>query len=260
MENILLLLVSIIPVLIIGIYIYVKDRNKEPISILIKLFLGGIASVIIVLLVTIVMYQLFPSLTTEAILYSDTIGKLFKIFVSIAIIEEGSKWLMAYLISYNSKHFDEYYDIVLYCVFIALGFACVENILYVFQGGVKVGLLRIFTAVPAHCFFGVLMGEYLGLAKLNHNMGNIKKKRLYIALSILLPTIMHWLYDFFAFESTNYSIILFFTTLIFGYLISIDKIKRISSYETVRYHDNYCTNCGSKVDGNYCSSCGKKCI
>ena len=256
MKDVLLLIISILPVIIIGTYIYKKDYNKEPLGILVKLFLGGIASVVIVLILTYILNTIFPSLSYERIVSSNAIKMFFKIFVGIALVEEGSKWIITYLISYNSKHFDEFFDIVLYCVFVALGFACIENILYVFQGGLTTGILRLFTAVPGHCFFGVLMGEYLGLAKINEGNSKLKKKNM--ILSILLPALLHCVYDFFALLGGVYAMYLFFAILIFGYLISIDKIKYISKMGIKRYSSNYCTNCGSKVEGNFCSHCGKR--
>lgn len=260
MRDAILLLISILPVILIGVYIYKKDHHKESISIIAKLFLGGVASVVIVLIISYGIYMLFPSLAVDDIVRSNIIEMFFKIFLGVAIIEEGSKWLITYLLSYNSKHFDEYYDIVLYSVFVALGFACFENIIYVFQNGLYTGFIRLFTAVPAHCFFGILMGEYFGLAKINELNGNVKIKRKNIAMSILLPAIFHCVYDYFALLGGVYSIAFFIATVIFGYLISIDKIKRISELSKNNYKTNYCSNCGNKVDGNFCSSCGKKCL
>ena len=258
-SDILLLLISILPVILIGTYIYVKDKNKEPFGIIVKLFFGGILSVLIVFVITLILYELFPSFTTEGIMASSLVGKFFKILFGIAIVEEGSKWLMTYLFSYHSKHFDEFYDIVLYSVFTALGFACFENILYVFQNGLTTGIFRLFTAVPAHCFFGIVMGEYLGVAKIGdvNSDGKIKAKGL--TLSILLPTLFHCIYDFLAFIGTPLAMILLFATVIFGYLISIDKVKRITRLSAKKTINHYCTNCGNLVDGNFCSSCGKKC-
>ena len=257
-KTILLLLISILPVILIGTYIYKKDYNKEPVSILVKLFFGGIASVIVVLVTTYVVEKLFPSLTTISILQADYFSKFIKVFFGIAIIEESSKWLLTYSLSYNSKHFDEYYDIVLYSVFTALGFACFENIFYVLEGGLTTGILRIFTAVPAHAFFGVIMGEYLGLAKIGELNGNRNLKTKGITLSILLPALFHCIYDYLAFIGNEYAIILLFATVIFGYLISVDKIKRIAQLSKNSYRVTYCTNCGHIVDGNYCTNCGKQ--
>ncbi len=259
--NITLLLISILPVIIIGTYIYKKDYNKEPMGILTKLFFGGLLSIIIVLVITYAVQSIIPSLDDYGIARAGNVEKFIKIFFGIAIIEEGSKWLITYLFSYHSEHFDEYYDIVLYSTFTALGFACFENIMYVLQGGLTTGLLRLFTAVPAHCFFGIIMGEYLGLAKIGEVNNNVSLKRKSIFLSVFLPAIFHCTYDYLALVGNNYACILLFSTVIFGYLISIDKIKRISKLSrTAQQKKNYCTNCGNIVDGNFCSNCGKKCL
>jgi len=47
----------------------------------------------------------------------------------------------------------------------SLGFATVENILYVFQYGEIVGWLRAVLTVPMHALTAVIMGYYIGLAK-----------------------------------------------------------------------------------------------
>src|SRR5690606_32179849 len=64
----------------------------------------------------------------------------------------------------RQKEFDEPYDGIIYGAFISLGFAAIENILYVVEVGVSVALLRMFTAVPAHASFGIIMGYYFGMA------------------------------------------------------------------------------------------------
>ena len=55
---------------------------------------------------------------------------------------------------------------IVYASFVALGFACFENILYVSDSGIVTGLIRAVTAVPGHVCDGILMGSYLALAKL----------------------------------------------------------------------------------------------
>ena len=61
------------------------------------------------------------------------------------------------------KEFDEPYDGIMYGVAVSLGFAAIENVLYVYMdgGGYQTGLLRMFTAVPAHAVFGVMMGYFV---------------------------------------------------------------------------------------------------
>jgi protease PrsW len=54
--------------------------------------------------------------------------------------------------------------------------------------------MRMFTAVPAHACFAVLMGYFIGLAKFN------PKKNLYFTLlALIAATVFHGLYDYFLF-------------------------------------------------------------
>ena len=78
-----------------------------------------------------------------------------------------------------------------------------------------------------------------------------------MALSIIMPTILHCFYDYFAFLGGAVAIVLFITTVIFGYIISIDIIQQFRKLST-DYRANYCSNCGNKVDGNFCAFCGKR--
>ena len=75
---------------------------------------------------------------------------LFYVFVVIALVEEASKWFFVYKISYNHNEFDSLYDMIVYASFVALGFACFENILYVYSSGIVTGFVRAVSAVPGH--------------------------------------------------------------------------------------------------------------
>src|SRR3989304_1790594 len=83
----------------------------------------------------------------------------------IALIEEVLKFFPVYFGIYRHVAFDEVMDGIVYAVAAALGFATVENLAYVLQGGATVGILRAFLAVPGHAFFGAVMGFHIGLAK-----------------------------------------------------------------------------------------------
>jgi RsiW-degrading membrane proteinase PrsW (M82 family) len=79
---------------------------------------------------------------------------------------------------------------------VGMGFATLENILYVFQYGAPTGFIRMFTAVPAHASFAILMGYYLGKAKFTHH-----KNIYYSVLALLIATAFHGAYDYFWFVS-----------------------------------------------------------
>ena len=103
---------------------------------------------------------------------------------------------------------------------VSMGFACTENIMYVLDGGYQTGILRAFTAVPAHATFGVLMGFYMGRAKFSKN-----RLRLNL-MGLLLATIFHGAYDFFLFINFIPGISIgAFISLIIGIVLSKKAIK-----------------------------------
>lgn len=262
MESLLLLIISILPIYLIGIYLYKKDKEKEPTKLLVKLFIGGSISCILVLIITIILGFFFPILLEETSNLNFT-ELFFQVFFGIALIEEFCKWFIVYKISYHNQEFDEFYDIILYATFVSLGFACFENILYVFENGMTIALLRAITAIPGHVFDGILMGYFLGLAKLNtiYKKDNLRKKNL--TLSILIPMITHGIYDFLIFSFVKSLNIIFFILfiiyMIIMYIISFKRIKKISSINNkLSYQNNYCSNCGKIVNSLYCPNCGTK--
>lgn len=258
MVELILFSVSVFPVILLGKYIYEKDKNKEPAKLLIKLFLGGIISCFLVLIVSSILGIIFPILSAEF----DTLN-LFELiiysFIGVALVEELCKWIMTYFISFNNNAFDEIYDMIVYSVLVALGFAFFENLIYVYSNGVGTGIVRALLAVPGHACDGVFMGYYLGLAKLSllNNRKDLKNKNL--ILSILVPVILHGFYDYCLFTGNILFIILFFIFIIILYKKTIKKIDNISSINRkMKYKDNYCPNCGHVVDSNYCPICGRK--
>ena len=51
---------------------------------------------------------------------------------------------------------------IVYAVMVSMGFATLENILYVYSYGYETGVLELLLAVPAHATFAVLMGYFMG--------------------------------------------------------------------------------------------------
>lgn len=254
----ILLVMSIAPVLVIGHYIYTKDKEKEPSSLLMKLFLGGIGSCFLVLLITWLLTLFIPFFGFER--STLNLFELFiQVFIGVALVEEFSKWVMAYTISYNDKAFDEFYDMLLYCMYVALGFACFENILYVLSGGVGTAIMRAVLAVPGHVCFGLFMGYYLGLAKISelNNRKDLKTRN--TILSIVVPTIAHGFYDYCLMAEVLPLLAVFVVFVIAMYIYVILKIKKVSSLNRkMKYKDNFCTNCGHPVRSNFCPICGRK--
>lgn len=244
-------IVSLLPIFLIGYYLYNKDTIKEPKILLLKLFLSGIASGLIVIFISIFGIVLFPSLIKVENIHNIII-LLFYCYIFVATTEELTKFFMTYYISYNNKEFDQAYDIILYSVFVGLGFAFFENIIYILGSDMNIttALLRGITAVPAHTCFQTIMGYYLYLSK-------TKDKNINIFLSIMIPIILHGTYDFFIFSQNILLLLLFVILLIFLIIFAYSRIKKLLQIDKSNLKP-YCPKCGNKINYQYCSKCGYK--
>jgi RsiW-degrading membrane proteinase PrsW (M82 family) len=92
----------------------------------------------------------------------------FEAFIVVALSEELCKYFFLRKFVFKRPEFDEPYDGIVYAVMISMGFAALENVMYVMQGGIGVGVMRMFTAIPAHATFAVLMGYWVGRAKMEN--------------------------------------------------------------------------------------------
>ena len=214
------LILAIIPVYLIGKYYYNKDTIKEPLKLLRKLFLAGILASFFVIYLSIILILFFPNyLDTDSI--TNKINLLAYCFIFVAFIEEITKYFMIYLIGYKNKEFDQAYDIILYSVIVGLGFACSENIIYIFsETDLVTTILRGITAVPAHACFQTIMGYFLYKYK-------ISKQKKYLWLSIVIPTLIHGIYDYIVLSSSKATFIYFILLLAIIFPLSIIIIKKI---------------------------------
>lgn len=226
-SELILFSVSLLPALLIGIFVYVRDKNKESSSLLAKLFFGGIGACFLTLITTVVLHTVIPFFSAD----TNTLNSLelvIYVFIGVALIEEACKWIMAYKISYNDLEFDEYYDMIVYCIFVALGFACFENLFYVYGSGIEIGLIRAISAVPSHACDGFLMGYFLGLAKIYDIRNQKKEKTKYLILSLLIPVVAHGIYDYCLFNGETLFMIIFYVFAIGLFIFTTAKIIKIS--------------------------------
>lgn len=189
MDVISLLALALAPGIAIGIYIYLKDKHeREPLSLLFISFLYGVLSTAITLFISLPLDYLVT------INEQDAVEQFGNAFFKVALVEEFSKFIFIRFILYNNKNFNEPFDGIVYACMVGMGFATLENILYVFQYGAPTGFVRMFTAVPAHACFAVLMGYYLGKAKFTH-----RKEIYYSFIALLVASSFHGAYDYFWF-------------------------------------------------------------
>ena len=104
------------------------------------------------------------------------------------------KLLFLWLLLRRNPYFDERMDCIVYAVCVSMGFAGLENVLYMFSNLddlTSVALSRAILSVPGHFFFAVFMGYNLSLA-LWGDEGNRPKRWLY---TLLIPVLLHGTFD-----------------------------------------------------------------
>lgn len=185
MSALILLALALAPGACIILYIRLKDKyEKEPVRLLIKAFGLGLASVLITLIISWPLDALVP------IEEHDLKAEAVHAFLLVALVEEFSKFIFVRWVFFKNPNFNEPFDGIVYSIMVGMGFATFENILYVSSGGFDTAILRMFTAVPAHGTFAILMGYYIGKEK-------FEDRKPYLSLyGLLAATLFHGAYDY----------------------------------------------------------------
>jgi RsiW-degrading membrane proteinase PrsW (M82 family) len=165
-------------------YFYHQDiYEPEPLSLVIKMFSLG-------MVVTIIAFKC-----------EDLVGIFISgiIFAAVAapIIEESIKFFVVKFFVYNNHEFNEPMDGILYASATALGFATLENVLYILgepslSSFFITGTFRALISVPGHALFGVFWGYGLGIAKFRPP----GKRGTVILGGLLLGIAVHGLFNF----------------------------------------------------------------
>lgn len=177
---------AVIPSLLLLAYFYKKDLNPEPRHVLLITFLLGVLVLVPVFVVGL------PGLLLLDTMSNPTLQSLFMAFILAAALEESFKFLVVF--GYCSRHteFDEPMDGMIYGAVASLGFATMENILFVTTEGIGVALSRALTAVPSHAFLGAIMGYFVAKAR----FGPADERNSNLLLALFLPILLHGAYDF----------------------------------------------------------------
>ena len=256
-NKIILIVVALLPTAFFCFYTFRKDKaEKEPLTLLALLILAGVAIG-------------FPAFYLERALegsannviwflstkklfsgiFGNYLHSAYKCFVCVAPVEEGLKWLVLYLVTKKNKNYNSLFDGILYSVFISLGFAGFENILYSLEYGFTTAFLRMITAVAIHMFCAISMGYYLTWYYVKHQAkanekklkeaGIIDKKtkeftsRIFIVMSLVMPTLAHGFYNFCYNINKTWSTVIFCMFLGFLYVFCFDRVKRMSNTDMI---------------------------
>ncbi|WP_177219524.1 PrsW family glutamic-type intramembrane protease [Ruminococcus albus] len=186
--------------------------KKEPFKRVAKVFIVSALSTIVAIIL-----ELIGMIILANIYKSDVKGimSMSGIFALCLFIigpsEEICKYFTFKLTIFKNRDFDHTYDGVIYGAAAALGFATLENILYVLGNssqsgalmGAYTGILRAVLSVPLHAFTGILMGYKFGISKYikYNNVINAVHNKNPQRLAFILSVAVHGLYDFLAIAS-----------------------------------------------------------
>lgn len=227
MTNILLA-VAVLPAIFLIYYVYSKDTiEKEPVNFLMILVLLGALTVIPAALLE----ELGSFILQHFFIASSTNYNLIYCFLIIGCVEEGGKYIVMKTKVWNSPEFNYRFDAIVYAVCVGLGFALLENILYVYQGGFSTGLVRAVTAIPAHAINAVFMGYYFGQAKLCNLYGDYDREKKDLKFAMIVPVFLHGFYDFCAMEGTIFFTIAFMIFVVIMDVLALLRVNRSSKYD-----------------------------
>ncbi|MCA9522428.1 MAG: PrsW family intramembrane metalloprotease [Myxococcales bacterium] len=232
--------------------IYKKDKHEpEPFKQIVKVYLVGMLATIPAIVINTIGGQLLPAQNRD-------LGQMATMmFGIVGPNEEFWKFLFVYWMIAKSKEFDEPMDGIVYACTGALGFAGLENVLYVAQHGAGVVVLRAFTAVPMHFLASGIVGYALGKRRFGH--GGIP-----VPLALVIAAMMHGLYDFCAFGTAITGNLALFGGLIviviaqgFWFRSAIKRLLALSPFRPEAEPD-FCDSCGELMPkmAAACAKCG----
>lgn len=222
-------LAAVLPAFFLLRYIYRHDTvEKEPAGLLLALLFRGVLSA----LCASVLEGVAQSVLGMLVEPGSPVYTILLAFLVVALAEEGMKLFFLKRGTWNSPAFNYRFDGVVYAVFVSLGFAAYENILYVFNYGLSTALLRAVSAVPAHMSFAVVMGVFYGRARLLANQGQRNAARLSRWSALGSAVLLHGFYDACAMIGTGASMAAFVVFVVLMFVGVYGLVKRESAADS----------------------------
>jgi len=222
METGYLFLLAVAPAAFWLWYFYNKDRYEpEPLSWILMVYIFGIVVTI-------------PVAFIEGIL--SIIVSDFLIVVMVApIVEEAGKYLVVKKTVWESLEFDEPVDGIIYAAAAGLGFATLENVIYVFSAletslllALQTGLLRALISVPGHVLFSAMWGYSLGKARFLPQ----EQRTGVIATGLILAMAFHALFNLLLYDAIGFAVLILVVIPLLWFFVQkkIDQALLSSGY------------------------------
>ncbi len=257
MENIKFALVALVPALLLCSYVFnVDSKEKEPISLLAILFGLGAVIYIPVIFLEEYSFDIIKAIMGEHVFYDfggmasytsngyQLLHNALNALLGTALIEEVLKFGVLFLVTHRNKNFNCLFDGIVYSLFVTLGFAVAENIYYAYIGGWNTLLLRVLSSLPGHIMFGIIMGycytvwhTFFIAGRIEKKFDNITVKKpfrswYFLAITILLPVIIHGLYSFVSFYHFSKITWLFIVAIAVVYVICFLSIRKFAASDS----------------------------
>ena len=226
--KIYLLILALIPVVCFIGWIYYKDKyEREPPIKLVEYFVLGILVSILAIFI-----ELYLSKLNN---FNGILSNIYTAFFVAALTEEGLKSIILIPMLLREKNFNEKLDGIIYSIFLSLGFATIENIIYLMRERIdllfSLSITRGLISIPSHIMFAITMGYYISKYKFDKYN---KKKYLYFA--VIIPILLHGVFDFILMIGYRWAIIVFVVYLIFLWKINLDKLDKYTLYSKLRFY------------------------
>jgi len=256
------LTLAVAPTVFLLLFVYLRDKYEhEPLGLIGVTFVLGAIGVLPAAFLELLLEGFFP------------VPAILQAFLYVAVVEELTKFGAVKIKAYRSFHFNEVMDGIVYAVAASLGFATVENIIYVLRSGLTVAILRGILSVPDHAVWGGIMGFYLGLAKRDEKASGSGQNQIIKGLAIVI--FLHGLYDSLAFLESLIGVVLI---SLIGWGLLLVLMRRALALSPFRWSQKhaspesilspgfgvsgprFCSECGFQLVGGeqYCCNCGAK--
>lgn len=222
METGYLFLLAVAPAAFWLWYFYNKDRYEpEPLSWILMVYIFGIVVTIPVAFIEGTLSIIVPE---------------FLIVVMVApIVEEAGKYLVVKKTVWESLEFDEPVDGIIYAAAAGLGFATLENVIYVFSAletslllALQTGLLRALISVPGHVLFSAMWGYSLGKARFLPQ----EQRTGVIATGLILAIAFHALFNLLLYDAIGFAVLILVVVPVLWFSVQkkIDQALLSSGY------------------------------
>lgn len=226
MKTLIMALTALVPSVAICILAYVKDRKeKEPVWLLCSLFsLSALLYYPVYLIGNKLIVPALARLFSNDYYIDQLAGVVWKnetsesfylwlcALLGFALIEELARWLVLYVLTARSRHFNCTWDGILYSICVSMGASFARSYRFALTLGWDQFFLRFLRSSPWDLILGILMGVLYTAWFVNRKADRIenallKVKRLnknklhypvlFLAASIIVPITMHAIFNYY---------------------------------------------------------------